>query len=243
MTRIHAEGITVRDNDVEILHPTNVTIEPGLTIIAGPSGSGKSTLASVLFGLKKPDTGEVTHTHDNEVVFQNVSQVRRKFGARMLNSFRLETRDEKAAAEYRRRQLGFIAQNPYFPEHVEVGKYIDLVQKSLGLPVEQDDMNALYERLGIEAHIRKTTHEISGGEVQRFAIALGIGGKNLIFGDEPEASLDTANKTNLWQILSEISGSQTDTPRTVVAVSHDPQAVQYADRVIRMRDGNITDIQ
>lgn len=238
-----AQSTSYREADTVILHPLGPTeIDGGLTLITGPSGSGKSTLANIVLGRIAPTTGRVEHLGANEEILYINEPLRRLTGMRRLiggMAFMLPT--ESAAAEHRKRHLGFIAQAPHMPLGLTGDEYVQLVNKALCRTPDQGWIRALYDRLGITVHESKRRTELSGGEAQRFAIALALAGRpDFVVADEPTSALDSVSSVNTLELLRDIAHpSDGAKPISVLMVSHDPVAVEYADRLIVMKDGRI----
>jgi putative ABC transport system ATP-binding protein len=242
MSVIRAHEISVVESGTTLVDRTNLAIDKGLTVLTGPSGSGKSTLVNVLFGINKPTTGLVEHLDDSgDVVYVNEPARKRRLGESILQRIFLETREERRASEYRRRNLGYIAQHPFIPPHLEVDRYIDLVRTSLGTPPNQPLEHAIYDGLRVSEDKFKTTSELSGGEAQRFAIAFAFAHQpRLVVADEPTSDLDSVSTERALQMFQGITRTGNI---SMLMVSHDPAAVEVADTVIEMKDGRIEDVQ
>ncbi len=182
--------------------------------ILGPSGSGKSSLLYLASGLKQPSAGEV------------------RVAGRELAKL--------SAAEMvalRRSMFGIVFQQPYLLHYLSAAENI-----GVGLP--QREMNAaekvgeLALRLGIDSLLHKLPHELSGGERQRVCIARAvIGSPPILLADEPTAALDHANGHEVMNLLVSCREFA-----TVMVVTHDPEMLEGADMVVRMRDGRVEDV-
>ena len=190
--------------------------------ILGPSGSGKSSLLYLLCGLKTPTSGEIS------------------FRGRALDSM---TEDERA--ELRLRKFGFVFQYPYLLgyltalENVAVASPADRERRvSSRAPASiEGESRELLDRLGLGEKAHRLPHELSGGEKQRVCIARALlGGREVIFADEPTANLDHVNGTAVVETLVANRGQG-----SLVVVTHDPTMLEKADRVVTISDGRIVE--
>ena len=183
-----------------------------ITALVGPSGAGKSTLLSILCGLESPDDGEV------------------KYLGRSLVDMRAET-----LATLRNSEFGFIFQSPFYLPYKSVLENVLLPGSYAEQSIEQlrADATELLANVGLETHLHKSPALLSGGEQQRMAFARAMLLKpNVIFADEPTASLDEENSHNLLSLLSE----QVKIGRSVILVSQDKEAIQWADTNLVLSD-------
>lgn len=202
---------------VRALKGVDLTIHAGeLTLLMGPSGSGKTTLLSILGCILTPTSGIV------------------KIAGEKTNGLSPEQ-----LADVRRRHIGFIFQSyNLFPtlnamENVRVA--LDVRGMSHSETVERAEM-ALRE-VGLAHRLKSFPGGMSGGEQQRVAVARAIASRpSLILADEPTAALDSENGHAVMRLLAEIAQ---DESRAVLAVTHDPRTHAYADRIVRIEDGEI----
>ena len=213
-------------NDVSRIYPSGETefyalnhvslsVPDGeLVVILGPSGSGKSTLLNMIGGIDQPDSGTV-----------------------LVNEMDVAKMNDRALTRYRRRHLGFVFQfNNLIPdltvrENIEVTAYLSQhPAKTL----------ELLERVGLKDKADKFPHQLSGGEQQRVSIARAIVKRPaLLLCDEPTGALDFKSSLSVLQLLEEIN--QQD-KTTILVVTHNSAIAAMADRVVRMRSGEITEI-
>jgi putative ABC transport system ATP-binding protein len=202
---------------VQALKDVHLSLNGGeLALLMGPSGSGKTTLLSVLGCIMAPSTGSVR-----------------------VRGHSTEGMTPEQLAALRRDHIGFIFQSYHlFPTLTAV----DNVR--LALDVRGDRSEDAYERsvealakVGLAHKIRSHPRELSGGEQQRVAIARALVGRPAaILADEPTAALDSKNGHAIMSVLADIAkGSENG----VLVVTHDPRTVPYADRIIRIEDGEI----
>lgn len=184
--------------------------------IMGPSGSGKTTLLNMVATIDTPTSGEV-----------------------LINGTSPHRLSKNKLAQFRRRELGFVFQhfNLLNTLTVEENIVLPLTLEGVGVRQMQQDARALAERLGISSIMNKRTYEISGGQMQRCAIARAIIHKpNLLLADEPTGNLDSKSSRDVMETLETIN--KTD-GTTMMMVTHDANAASYCDRVIFIKDGEL----
>ena len=189
-------------------------------VVLGPSGSGKTTLLRILAGLDRPSAGSV-----------------RVFGTELS---RIPAR---RLADYRAGAVGYIEQQ-YSRALASELTARELVGVRLGLqgvPRRQRDARAdeLLERVGLAAERDALPGELSGGERQRIAVCAALAHRpKLLLADEPTGELDAGNARVLYDLLGELTHAE---GCTTVVVSHDPQSTSLADRIVRIRDGRVSE--
>ncbi|WP_067854439.1 ABC transporter ATP-binding protein [Nocardia shimofusensis] len=221
---LELSGVTkeyrVGGQTVRALDGVDLRIEPGeFTSIIGPSGSGKSTLLHLLGALDNPDSGSIT------------------FQGEEIGSL-----PEERQAEFRRHRVGFVFQ--FFNllptltawENVAIPKLLD----GTGLRKAKPRALELLERVGLADRAGHRPAELSGGQMQRVAVARAlIMNPPLILADEPTGNLDSATGAAILELLGELAREG----NSIVMVTHDLGAVRYCDRVITLRDGRIGSIE
>jgi putative ABC transport system ATP-binding protein len=201
--------------EVVALNMVSFEVFPGeFIVLLGPSGSGKTTLLNLIGGLDKPTSGLI------EVNGINVSKM---------------TRSQLTG--YRRHQIGFIFQFfnliPTLNARENVEFAAELAQNPM--PPEQ-----LLKEVGLDRRMTHFPGELSGGENQRVAIARALAtDPPLILCDEPTGSLDFETGKRIFKLLRTLNQNR---HKTVVVVTHNAPVGAIADRVVRMRDGNIVGI-
>ncbi len=206
------------DGAVHALRGISLTIERGESVaIIGPSGSGKSTLLQILGCLDLPSSGRY------ELAGTDVA-----------------TLDDDALSEFRGRYIGFVFQSFHLlprlslAENVAMPLFYRGVEKEERLHQAHEALKLV--RLGHRAHHKP--HQLSGGEKQRGAIARAIAhSPTLLLADEPTGNLDSAVK---GEILDHLSGLNQTTGITLVMVTHDDETAARAQRLVQVRDGNLT---
>jgi putative ABC transport system ATP-binding protein len=192
------------------LREVSIQIPPRQFVgIMGPSGSGKSSLLYILSGLKRPTEGDVH-----------------------LRDYRYGAHSDLELIDLRRSRFGFVFQQPYL-----LVWQTALENVLMGAPIldkaAEDKAQGFFEQLGIAALQKKLPSQLSGGEKQRVCVARAMmNDPEIIFADEPTASLDHANGHLVIDLLSSYRERG-----TVVVVTHDPEMLQGADQILLMRDG------
>jgi putative ABC transport system ATP-binding protein len=200
---------------VTALDGVSLTIERGEFVgLSGPSGSGKSTLIHLLAGLDTPTEGTVT------LAGEDVSALSQK----QLMRLRLE-------------QVGIVFQRfhllPSLTARANVA--LPLVERGLGKRERREQATDLLERVGLGDRQSHRPGELSGGEQQRVAVARALAGDPLVvFADEPTGELDTDTGAVILDLLADLAED-----RAVVLASHDEQALERTNRIIRLRDGQV----
>ena len=221
MAIIHMENIRkIYDTGkvkVEALKGVDLQIEQGeLVAIVGPSGSGKSTLMNLLGCLDTPTTGTY------ELGGQAVSGV---------------SRDE--LAEIRNRRVGFVFQNFNLLPHISALENVEMPMLFGGVRPAERHRRAkeLLERVGLGDRIEHKPTELSGGQMQRVAIARSLAmTPDIVLADEPTGNLDSTAGSDIMTIFTDLwkQGS------TLVIITHDPALARRASRVVEIHDGRIT---
>lgn len=199
------------DRKTFALREVSIALPPRQFIgIMGPSGSGKSSLLYILSGLKRPTEGEV------------------KLGG----DYAYGRHSELDLIDLRRRRFGFVFQQPYLLVWQTAMENV-----LMGAPIldgaARKKAAAFFDQLGIGMLADKLPPQLSGGEKQRVCVARAMmNDPEIIFADEPTASLDHANGHLVVDLLSAYKARG-----TVIVVTHDPEMLQGADAILMMRDG------
>lgn len=203
--------------EIHALRHVTCTIDDGeFVVVTGPSGSGKSTLLHVAAGLDKPDSGVVEFRGTD--VFQ--------FGSRKR-------------ARFRRRNIGFIFQFFNLVPTLNAVQNVSLPMLLDGIGKTEADKRAeeLLVQLGMESRLHHKPNEMSGGQMQRVAVARAlIADPPVILADEPTGNLDSEAGAEVLAVLKEAAATR---GAAVVLVTHDPEAAEIGDRRIIIHDGNI----
>ena len=214
MKIIYNEG---KSNEVRALEETNIKIFPKeYVIIFGPSGCGKSTLLYSAAALQRPTDGEM-----------------------IIKGTRLSKMTPKQELELHQVGIGMIFQAFYLIPSLTILDNVCLPKTFRGEGVRERRIAGmkLLRRFGIAEQAHKFPSELSGGQKQRVAIARSlINDPEIILADEPTGALDSESARNVLKILKELN--EVD-KKTIIMVTHNPEHLLYADRVIHMKDGRI----
>ena len=201
-------------NKVEVLKEINFEVNKGeICVLLGPSGSGKSTLLNIIGGIDDADLGYVS-----------------------INNEKTKDMKEKELTRYRRKHLGYVFQmynlipNLNVKENIEVGAYLS------DSPL---DINELLNTLGLYEHRHKLPNQLSGGQQQRTAIGRAIvKNPDILLCDEPTGALDYHTSKEILKLIEDVNKKYGN---TVIMVTHNDAIQNMADRVIKLRDGQIRD--
>lgn len=202
---------------VRAVKGVGLDLYPGeLTLLMGPSGSGKTTLLSILGCILAPTSGKLS-----------------------ICSQGTEGLAPEALAQLRRKHVGFIFQGynlfPTLSAEENVRLALD-VRGTKGPDQAMKAQRALHQ-VGLAHRMKAVPGTLSGGEKQRVAVARAIASEpSLILADEPTAALDSENGQQVMALLAKIAHAST---HAVLAVTHDPRTIPYADRILRIEDGLI----
>ncbi len=203
--------------DVPALRGVSFTVERGeFVAILGPSGSGKSTMFYVLGGLTRADSGRVMIDGDD---FTRMSDAQR--------------------TRLRKSKIGFVFQKFNLLPTLDAKTNIEIAEDIAGSTIDRNYLNKITELLGISKRLMHRPSELSGGEQQRVALARALINKpSIILADEPTGNLDTQNSEAVLNLLRH---SNKELGQTILMITHNPEAAEFADRSIHMRDGSIVD--
>jgi putative ABC transport system ATP-binding protein len=183
----------------------------------GPSGCGKSTLLHLLGGLDRPTAGEV-----------------------WLADQRIDQMSERALADLRRSEVGFVFQAFQLMDELTVLENVELPALLAGRSPRsaRNRASELLERVGMTQRSGHLPTELSGGQRQRVAIARALANEPaVILADEPTGNLDSAATTDMLRLFDSLRASGL----TLIIVTHDERVAATADRLISMRDGAFVD--
>lgn len=207
-------------NDIHALNGIQLSVPCGdfLTIM-GASGSGKSTLLNILGALDRPSQGRY-----------------------LLDGQEVSAMDDDAASDVRNRCIGFIFQSFHLLPRLSVLENVLLPQRYTQQPDPEAESRAraLLERIGLSHRIDHRPSELSGGQLQRAAIARALLNQPaLLLADEPTGNLDSKSAADVISLLKELHANG----QTIVLVTHDAQVAAQAQRTIHLKDGRILDTE
>ena len=183
--------------------------------ILGQSGSGKTTLLNILGGLDKYDSGDL-----------------------IINDVSTKKFKDKDWDAYRNNSVGFIFQSYNLINHISVLDNVELALKLNNIRKKYRRKKAIkvLESVGLKEHIHKLPNELSGGQMQRVAIARSlVNDPDIILADEPTGALDSKTSIQIMELIKKISEK-----KLVIMVSHNKELANiYSTRIIELKDGKI----
>jgi putative ABC transport system ATP-binding protein len=203
---------------VPALRGINLTIHPGeFVAIMGPSGSGKSTLMHLLGCLDLPSDGVV-----------------------QLDGKDITELDEDTLAQIRGKKVGFVFQTFNLIPTLTAQENVELPLFFQGVPREKRRARAaeLLRKVGLDGRLHHKPAQLSGGERQRVAIARALANDpEIILADEPTGNLDSESGEAILELLAQLHREG----KTIILVTHNPEAAAYAQRIVRIRDGRLVE--
>jgi len=213
-----AKTYVTGDTSVQALKGVSIDFrESEFVSILGPSGCGKTTLLNVIGGLDRYDGGDL-----------------------IINGRSTKLYRDADWDTYRNHSIGFVFQSYNLISHQTVLSNVELALTLSGVSKEERRQRAIeaLEKVGLGDQIHKKPNQMSGGQMQRVAIARAlVNDPDILLADEPTGALDTQTSVQVMDILKEVAKT-----KLVIMVTHNPElADQYSTRIIRLRDGLITD--
>lgn len=206
-----------RDGLIKALNDVSISVEEGAFVtINGPSGSGKTTLLMALSGLIRPTSGKIYFK--DEI---------------------LDTGNDRALVDFRKKYTGFIMQNFSLIPYMTAMQNVLLPLSLNGLSAESQKQRAveLLELAGLGNRMNHYPRELSAGQQQRVAIARALANKPaIIFADEPTGNLDPQLSVEIMNLLKDINEKSRI---TIFMVTHSPAASAYGNISIKLNDGRI----
>ena len=202
------------DSLVEVLKGIDLSVGKGeFCVLLGPSGSGKSTLLNIIGGIDRADEGDI-----------------------LIGGEKMADMNERRLTQYRRKHLGYVFQmynlipDLTVRENIEVGAYLS--RQAL-------DVDELLHTLGLYEHRNKLPSQLSGGQQQRTAIGRAIvKNPDILLCDEPTGALDYNTSREILKLIETVNQKYGN---TIIMVTHNDAIKDMADRVVRLRDGQIRD--
>ena len=198
--------------EVPALRGVDLDIDSGeFVAIMGPSGSGKSTMLNMLGLLDSPTSGKI-----------------------VIDGVDVSSLDENGRADFRLRKLGFVFQ--FFSLLMEL-KTVENVALPMIMDERKFDRAAvLLDLVGMGDRLEHYPSELSGGQQQRVAIARALANEPaILLADEPTANLDTESSNQIVDLFRELNNNG----QTIIMVTHEPDIGAKADRIIRLKDGQV----
>ena len=206
---------------IPIFEDLDFAISPGEFIaVMGPSGSGKTTLLNLLGGVDRPTGGEI-----------------------LFEGTRIDNLSEGRLAAWRARNVGFIFQFYNLLPMLNAARNVELPLLLTGLSrrKRRENVAAALEIVGIGDRARHYPSEMSGGQQQRVAIARAIvSDPKMLLADEPTGDLDRESADEILTMLQQLNR---DFGKTIVMVTHDPEAAKYAKRILHLDKGRFVEAE
>ncbi len=218
---IYMKSLSKRYDDeagvLDALKGINLEVKDGDFIaIMGPSGSGKSTLMNIIGLLDRPTEG----------VF-------------LLDDVDIATLSEKNLARLRRDKIGFVFQSFNLLPRLNVAQNVELpmVYAKKSKSERKQKVSEVLEKVGLADKAKNRSNRMSGGQVQRAAIARALtNDPSLILADEPTGNLDTKTGEEIMDLLRSLNQQGV----TIVLVTHNPEVGKYANKIVWVKDGLLT---
>lgn len=220
MIRLHKVCKSYQRGDVPVpvLRDVSLTINKGeFVAIMGPSGSGKSTLLNILGCLDTADSGSYK-----------------------LHNKLIQAANEDDLASIRNRKLGFVFQSFNLIPRIDAEHNVELPMLYAGVSpsLRQKRAMAALRIVGLEDRAKHVPAHLSGGQQQRVAIARAlVNDPEIIIADEPTGALDSKASHEIMCMFQQLQASG----KTIVMVTHEDEIAEYAQRIIRVRDGRVLD--
>lgn len=203
-----------------VLNNINLKMNEGEFIsILGPSGSGKSTLMNIIGCLDVPTKGKY-----------------------VLDGRDVEDLDEKELARIRNREIGFIFQSFQLLPRLDALENVELPLIYAGVPAQERKQRAMamLERVGLKDKMRNYPNQLSGGQMQRVAIARSVVTEpTILLADEPTGALDQKTGQQIMELFEELNREG----RSIVMITHDINIARHGKRIVSILDGELTEME
>lgn len=218
MIKINNLQKVYRTEDIETLALNNLSIhikEGEFVAIMGPSGCGKSTLLNIVGLLDDLDDGSY-----------------------LFNSIEVKDFNERKRSDLRKHNIGFVFQSFNLIDELTVFENVELPLIYTKVPAAERKrrVEEVLEKVQIMHRRNHFPQQLSGGQQQRVAVARAVvNNPKLILADEPTGNLDSKNGNEVMQLMTELNEAGT----TIIMVTHSEHDAKFADRIIRMLDGQV----
>ena len=206
---------------VEVLHRLNLEIAAGeFLALMGPSGSGKTTLLNLIGGLDRPDEGEI-----------------------VVAGERIDNLSNRQLARWRARNVGFVFQFYNLMPMLTAERNVELplLLTNLSRARRRQNVQAVLQLVGLSDRASHKPSELSGGQQQRVAIARAlVADPSLLVCDEPTGDLDRHTAEEILGLMRTLNRTQN---KTIIMVTHDPKAAEYASRQVHLDKGQLNGIE
>jgi putative ABC transport system ATP-binding protein len=206
---------------VQALKDVSLQIEKGeFLAVAGPSGSGKTTLLNMIGGLDRIDSGSI-----------------------FVDSEAFATMSQSQLANLRLYKIGFVFQAYNLIPVLSAIENVEYVMLLQGLPTHErrEKSRAILDDVGLEGKYNRRPAELSGGQQQRVAVARAIvSDPSIVLADEPTANLDSKTGQGLLEMMKQMNAEK---QITFIFSTHDHMVMEYARRLVKLRDGRLVDDQ
>ena len=203
------------DHILRAMDNVNFTIDEGeFVVILGPSGAGKSTLLNLLGGLDSATSGQI-----------------------VVNGEHVENFNDNELTKYRAKNVGFIFQFYNLIPNLTAIENVELMKDIVDVNI---DGKAVLNSVGLAGHANQFPAQLSGGEQQRVSIARAVAKQPaMLLCDEPTGALDSNTGVLILNLLQDMSNNRNT---TVIIVTHNAILAEAADKVIRIKNGQVEDI-
>ena len=203
------------DMEVAALNGVSFEVKQGeMVAITGPSGSGKSTLMNIIGCLDTPSSGSY-----------------------ILDGTDVSKMSDDAQADVRNKKIGFVFQQFNLLPRTPAIDQVELPMVYAGVPDRKERAKQALQSVGLGERLHHRPNELSGGQQQRVAIARAlVNNPSIILADEPTGNLDSKSGAEIMNIFKSLNR---DKGLTIVLVTHDPSIAEQAQRVIRVKDGQL----
>jgi len=210
VTKIYSRG----PEKVHALRNVSLTVEPGeFLAIVGPSGSGKTTLLQLIGCMDRPTEGKIN-----------------------INGKEVSGLNEAALTGFRSESIGFVFQQFFLIPTLTALENVELPMLFGTKKNHRSDARELLRRIGLGDRLNHRPSELSGGEMQRAAIARAlINSPEIILTDEPTGNLDSENANNILRLFKELNSQG----QTILMVTHNTELAAQARRVVQLKDGQL----